>query len=125
MTPYQFVHKECANFVNGECIMREPGACFVGQGKRCSYFEESLLPLADLNGSKHAAKYRTSVLTYRRQVMKPGSVVMTEALLCECGQLLPTRRRVCDKCRARKRKEAYRRRQRQNRESMLPAASVA
>jgi len=38
----QLVREECANWVGRSCVWGHP--CYIFTGKRCSYFEEAVLP---------------------------------------------------------------------------------
>jgi len=39
------VRDECGNYVRKECIKLEGGKCRIGEGKRCGWFFEAVLPL--------------------------------------------------------------------------------
>lgn len=116
MTPLQMARQECANYVDTGCIFREPQVCLLAEpGTRCAYFERCVLPLA-----QRIPKYASAEEKYWKEASRkagaPGLVRPQSAQpprLCHCGDPLAARRRVCDKCRARNRRETYRRSKRQ------------
>ena len=81
--------KECANFVGGECIVREHGRCIVLEGERCGWWEKAVRPGGGLSGRVCAA----------------------------CGGEVPKCRRFCDRCRQARRRSAYRESKRRKRVS--------
>lgn len=108
MTPYKLVQLECANCVDNLCIRHFDGKCLIAQKKRCEYFERCLLGLPDMRGLKNAERYKTATDEYRRKIMKCGYGNAQDTRRCACGASLPARKRMCEKCTARKRREAYR-----------------
>ena len=125
MSPMQLVEAECANFVrsgrpafNG-CILPPEGvaegACLVRDGKRCRYFEAALLPLGEKDDIAEAARYRAAADTYRTAHGLAGA---GERRHCECGAPIQKRRRMCEACRALRRRETRRHAQRKWRVGM-------
>jgi len=47
MTPYDMAREQCANFAGAECIGAPDGRCLLASQRPCSYFKDSVLPLAD------------------------------------------------------------------------------
>jgi len=72
--------KECANFANNGCIVRERGPCIVLEGWRCGWFEKAVSPNTGTQG----------------RVCK------------ECGTPVPKRHRFCPKCTNSRRRKQYR-----------------
>ncbi|MEE9371103.1 MAG: hypothetical protein V3W45_06495 [Sedimentisphaerales bacterium] len=113
-----FVRKHCANWdtssktcigVDGEILFHE-GDCLVAQNKPCLYFEKSVFPICDpsYKYATETAQYETLLDLYLK--INPN-IIQTEAeniRLCDCGLPLKPRRRVCDKCAQKRRREAYR-----------------
>lgn len=113
-----FIRKHCANWdgsgkscigVDGNNLFHE-GACLIGQGKPCAYFEKAVFPICD-------PSYRYASETEQYQVLldlyfgiNPDipQVRAQKVRLCGCGTPLKPRRRVCDKC-AEKRRRTSRR----------------
>lgn len=110
MTPYQLVRAECANFSDSICHALADHECLVQKNERCEYFERCLLALPDMAGLANAPKYRSAVSEYRYSIMdgvragptRPGT------RLCDCGTPLPPRHRLCDTCKAKKRRHTRR-----------------
>ena len=113
MTPAEMVRAECANWVSGACIWR--GDCLVADGHRCSYFEKNVLPLGtktDLADYASLAQARKAYLTTHL----PDAPHETKGTrYCQCGELLPKRRRLCDNCRREKRRADNRKHMRKKR----------
>lgn len=113
-----FVRKHCANWdkssktcigVDGEILFNE-GPCLVAMGKPCAYFEKAVFPICDplYRYATETAQYETLLGLY---VKINPHVIQTEAeklRLCDCGTPLKPRRRVCDECQKRNKKEARR-----------------
>ena len=79
-TPRPADIRECCNHVNQACIVREHGRCIALDGERCGWWEKAVRPASRLSGR-----------------VCPG-----------CGGEIPTRRRLCDRCRQTRRRTAYR-----------------
>jgi len=101
------VKGECANYKHGGCMFAADGYCPVTNGKRCSvpsrvvhggpaapdgtdYFETCALPL-----HKVRQEYHDAAQEYMRILRKKPEVART----CECGEVLPKRARLCERCR--------------------------
>lgn len=103
--------EQCANWhstVNG-CIMEVVGShaegeCAVRDGKRCAYFERAVLPLA----GRLAQYAEIPALYYEKQTDGKLGVLIEQNHCGDCGQVIPGRRRVCDKCRVKRRRASYR-----------------
>ena len=109
MTLKKFVQLECANYVDqtGICCPSER-RCLIAQEKRCSYFERCLLGLSEMRGLKNAALYKSATDAYRRKIMRCGDGAVEETRRCGCGAPLLPLKRLCDKCKARNRRETKR-----------------
>ena len=95
------VAKECANHWQGKHWGER--ACTVLAGQRCGYFERAVLP----------AGAEPAVLGYERMLPNAAGKVRRALQLhsgryCECGALLPKRRRWCDHCAGAKRRKSKR-----------------
>jgi len=132
-----FVKRNCDNLFSGECIgikvngnmlkrnykttviyqypyefiYPNAGLCWIQEGISCDYFERFVLPATD--GRKDCREiveeYEESCRSIKEQ--KPRH--------CECGAVLDKRARYCRKCKALKRKKAYRKYNR-NRKVVIP-----
>jgi|GEM_PF-1487410 len=93
---------ECNKQVCVACE-RQDTRCRVEQGQRCAYFEKAVLPTAwQIDAGE-------SILDqYQGQTKAVIQVRCKEARRCTCGEPLKPRKRFCDKCRQKRRKEAYR-----------------
>lgn len=102
------VRDECANWVGGRCMgltvysvpFRAPGACSIMQGKPCAYFERTILKAARKEGNEKALRKYAEIA--------PEACTAGEARRCECGAMLPPRKRLCLKCAKRNRQKTYR-----------------
>ena len=130
MTSTQLAQAECANWDAGRCLGVVCGAdlsahplplakrsysdhvpavcpkvaCDVTE-KRCGYFEECVLPMAD-SDHPDAPGYKTARAAYRA---KHGMKQTEEDIRrCQCGEALGKRQRVCAKCLSMNRKESSR-----------------
>jgi len=96
----------CANLDRsyGGCLFAE--SCKVMDGFRCEYFEQAVLPTA-----RDIGRYAEMLQQYKNQTSGSYDPVIDEPQqrLCGCGQPLAKRRRICDKCRDKRRKQTYRR----------------
>jgi len=96
----------CANLDRsyGGCLFAE--SCKVMDGFRCEYFEQAVLPTA-----RDIGLYAEMLQQYKDQTGGEYDPVVDsdDQRQCACGQALEKRRRICDKCRRKRRKETYRR----------------
>ena len=103
----------CANYDHhyGGCLFRD--TCLVQDGKRCSYFETTVLPTAkDIGLQSVYSQYEKSIGIEGALKISIGS-----ARLCpECGAGLKLRQRFCDSCSESRRRDSYRK-SRENRRS--------
>ncbi len=104
----RFIKNECASCISGQCDADRP--CEVIEySQRCEYFEKSVLP-STAYPFKHLCFVKNP--TFERMVrseyaeIKPDSNVGTR--FCDCGNPLPKRRRFCDKCKAKHRRDTKR-----------------
>jgi len=93
-----FIRNECAN----QCEH-----CQVLMGMPCRYFERAVLGPPDY-------PYKTPGYNWPRVFAAYGAINPAFAgrgvvvRRCECGEILRARERICSKCRARHRRETYR-----------------
>lgn len=98
------------------CSGRSNGDCLLEDCKRCSYFEKSVLPLHNW-GKPHYAGLQDTPALYGILVKGPTpSAAKVSGRLCACGEPLPKRHRLCDKCKKQNRRDAYRREKQRQRE---------
>ena len=95
----------CANYDHhyGGCLFAE--RCKVEQGQRCGYFEQAVLPTAGQlrDGHKIIDEYQRTC-----QIKAPIGIRTTRAKFCACGATVPMGKQVCDKCRAKRRRQTQR-----------------
>ena len=97
------VAKECCNMVASECVLRRSKRCIIVSGHRCGWFEKGVLP-----GLSGRAK---DVAASAYSVGMGGTA--PEGRRCpDCGSPLPRRTRVCEECRGKRRRAAYREKRR-------------
>ena len=113
-----FIQGECCNTQPGdECLFSIRGSyvCLVlARSRRCRYFEESVLPLLTRCSNARCLKlYPDAADAYRRLFagFRTGEIEdETEIRPCpSCGSPLPPRKRFCDGCARKRRREAYKR----------------
>jgi len=126
MSPAQFARDECANLLpggaclgvridslidNGQpktCSPRD--RCLVAEGKRCDYFERAILPLADKPSPVDDPNLQAKRAAARQEYQSRHLLRDRNQKRCrDCGNPRPHRRRYCDLCAARRRRETYRR----------------
>ena len=107
-----FIKKECANYYENGCVYDHP--CLVFEGKRCKYFEKSVLGPADY-------KFRLPGYDYQK-IFRQYAVfhnhlygVEVELRKCECGEILKPRQRRCEKCSKKRARTTNRERQKKHR----------
>jgi hypothetical protein len=100
----------CANYDHyyGGCLFQEK--CNVEEGKRCAYFEKAVLPVAWQIGCGESV-----VDQYQAQTKSVMQIQGVKARRCSCGEPLKPRQRYCQKCKHKRRKEAYRENKRRTR----------
>ncbi len=103
-----FARKHCANWDTAQrrCIVNDE--CLLNQGKACHYFQRSVWPICDpaYRWATETKAHPELVGEYRILYGKAGH---QDARRCACGAVLQPRLRVCDKCKQRNRRTAYRR----------------
>ncbi len=120
-----FIRKYCANWdassklcvgVDGGTLFHE-GDCLIAKDKRCEYFEQSVFPIANpsYRYATETAQYETLLDLYLKINPNMLQAEAGNTRLCECGSPLKPRRRVCDKCAQKRRREAYRKAKRKGR----------
>ena len=137
MTPHQFARAECANMrPDGSCLGIKPEDLFdFGQiklaspkphcllrhpGKRCRYFKEVVLPIADQPSPKADPTLQQRRLKAREAywaqvgVRRPAAGKRVsrghKPRSCpDCNGLLAKRQRICRDCAGRRRRESARR----------------
>ena len=113
-----FAFEECANQAHRglcETLNREP--CRLSAGKRCSYFETSVFPIAAKGLRRlHIERPRDDarvVEAFRALWPAPAGAAVQRTRAqdrpCpDCGAPLPPRKRLCAACRVQRRRAAYR-----------------
>jgi len=133
-----FAHEECANGPRpGACIMLKSGVCLLARGRRCGYFEESVLPIAtqrlrlsrkpnpfkvmrggkmiSLPGAKPIDDTRI-VTAYQRVhretrgtlIAEPDDDGIAKRRCPDCDGALAARMRFCPECTKIRRRNSYR-----------------
>jgi hypothetical protein len=109
----QFIGDECANHRDdGSCLgmpvlltkdskMFPAEKCRVAEKKRCDYFEKCVLPLATRQGIFAVLK------AYGKIADAPGLVKGVQ--FCDCGAAIGQNDKLCERCRAKNRRETMRR----------------
>ena len=140
-----FAHEECANGPRpGQCIMLKSGVCLLARGRRCGYFEESVLPIATqrLRLSRNPNPFKvmrggtmislpgakpiddTRIVTAYRLVHRetrgtliaePDDDGIAKRRCPDCGAALGPRMRFCGACQVSRRRESARRQKAQKR----------
>ena len=135
MTPLQFAKAECANHQpNGSCLgvafdeqLRHTGCapkprCFIAEGKRCPYFEECVMPMADFVTDAHrATALQAAVREYRRMTKQPAT---PERKCPDCGGAMRKQQRYCPDCAAKRRKATFRASQHERRQKAVGLSTV-
>jgi hypothetical protein len=93
----------CANFDHhyGGCLLSEK--CDVEEGKRCTYFERTVLPVAWQIGCGEDLRNQ-----YENQTKSVVQIHGGDIRRCGCGEVLKSRQRFCKKCSIKRRRETYR-----------------
>ena len=101
----KFVKNECANYDKYQrCIYGE--SCKVLSGKQCGYFEKAVLGPPNYRFRLPCYDYGKLFAQYAEQTKAEPQAVKQR--LCECGKSLRPRQRLCEDCKEKKRKDAYR-----------------
>jgi len=98
------IHNECANWISASCLTTTDHSCCALAGERCAYFERAVAPLA----IEHPKEFGPAVREYNR-ALKAGGVKLGAVRHCDCGEPLPPRKRYCETCAAKRRREQTRR----------------
>ncbi len=129
MTPLQFVKAECANHqTDGSCLgatfdaqLRHTGCqpklrCLIAEGKGCPYFEECVMPMAQIvTDAKRVAELHEAVLEYRR--MTQTAQPTKPCRLCQQPRL--PGKSFCPACAQRQRQASNREAQRRRRQATV------
>ena len=116
-----FIKEECCNYfhIENRCIWIEEdfgdgkwngfdnkqltGGCFVMNSCRCKYFENVVFKICDPEYpySHRQDCYEKLLKEYRKihPKFKEERATKSNIRKCKCGNILPPRRRLCDKCR--------------------------
>ena len=118
LSPVAMARNECACHLNdGSHYGAWP--CLVGKGQRCTYFEKAVLPVADW----FPQAYAECRDRYWSAAGEPGRMVGATVRHCECGEVLPPRKRLCARCRRLRRQTTYREAARKSRSQQLDPKS--
>ena len=129
MSPYEFAKRECCNFAKGRCLgvypecfstetmleqQQERKRCMLAEDRRCPFFEQIILLIADQPGPKNSPGLQHTRLGARAAYWaRHGVVKETQTRQCpDCNGAMGKRRRYCLKCASNRRREAYRKRRR-------------
>lgn len=112
MTPLQLADAECANLVNGTCVMWGK-SCKLSGKDRCAYFEQCIVPLRTHTAHPDHAKYLHAIDSYIDSRNVIGRTAPTRK--CGCGNSLAPRQRRCSDCARKLAKERARDRVRTHR----------
>jgi hypothetical protein len=106
-----FIRGECANAQPDDGCLSRAAGCLVVRGRRCRFFEASVLPsLTRCSSARRLKVYPDAADAYLRLHRELDGVLHPEPTrLCACGEPLGKRRRLCDACATTRRREAYRR----------------
>ena len=119
MSPYQMAKMECANYVGQGCIINDKCKLAAKPLKRCVYFEKCVLgmPLQpDADKNPRYPEYLVAMQQY--QGATATRVTAVKLRVCECGQPLAKRQRVCVACAKKRRRESNRQAQLKRRMSV-------
>jgi len=102
----------CSDEPYFDLLKVSPGECLVTKGFPCSYFRKCVLPPEGYKyGPENLQELREAYAIIDPKVQNSGKL---RGRRCpgingiECGEPLLPRKRLCEKCRNRKRKNAYR-----------------
>ena len=117
MTPLQIANAECPNWNQGACagariaddLSPLPGRpldkCALANDQRCDYFEECVMPMAEMVSDPAKSKsYMDAVAGYKLKHHISG----LSRRCPECGGSLPTRKRFCAGCTVNHRRKSTR-----------------
>jgi len=95
----------CANYDHyyGDCLTES--VCKVEQSQRCAYFERAVLPTGDAEIFEK----------YEQHCGIEGPLHRPQLRRCECGAILKSRQRFCEKCKKRRRQKTNRENQKKYR----------
>ena len=124
MKPQTLVRSECANYRSGDGFCwQQDEPCLVCDGKRCSYFEKAVLPLADQKTSFDLTLQSKRAEARARYIKSHNITTHTpdeDAICPKCGKPLPSSRARgrCDSCRRKQNRETSRQRMRKQRQGV-------
>jgi len=112
-----------------QCEVYDRQPCRLLAGKRCRYFEESVLPIATrglrrscqkpIDDSRVAEAYRDEHPALRGTAIVPEPDDEGQVRTCpDCGTRLPPRKRVCAACATKRRRMAYRQAKQKSRDAV-------
>ena len=99
----KFIRNECANYNKhyGTCVTDKN--CVVEEGKRCGYFERAVLGPKDYRHRLPLVDYEKMFALYSEATGKESETVTGNR--CRCGANLPPRKRYCNSCRVKRRRQ--------------------
>lgn len=144
MTPKQFATQQCANYDQNECLgigiadngslyrLWPPRPCDVDK-KRCPYFEECVLPMANTE-HPDAPKFREAAKLYAHDVVMRSSPTKGRPRFklskhgdrqCrECGSAVGPRKQLCPDCAKKHRKASTQKAVQKLRDVSSPKSAV-
>lgn len=125
MTPAQFAKEECANLLpEGACLgvstdslidngqpktCTPRNRCLVAEGRRCSYFEKVILPLANYPSPHGDPGLQAKRAWARQQYLASNGMARRGGKPCPmCGEAKPAGHRYCESCATKRRRTTYR-----------------
>ena len=114
----------CANWNHGICVgtqcqpngshsrfLPESTNCLLLLGKRCAYFEQSVLPMAELSwewkSSVAENTFKERADTYRRLHSGITGLHRNQRKCPDCREPIGPRKRFCEKCSAKRRLQTF------------------
>ncbi len=103
------VNQCCNLFDDNHCVFKGK-KCNIKEGRRCEYFEQSVLPVNKALKALYHMKYEAEAHGDKLSKEKQKSIIQenSELIKCKCGKEFKpksNRQKYCDRCRKAKRNE--------------------